>query len=104
MINTSRCREKTEGWLGRRREYQCHECHARFQVDTLNPLPKIDRVCPDCRRRTQVYIFTDKRTGKDKQVRASNTELATLRAWNINRNLTFKIPQPTEIYSETLIH
>lgn len=91
MINTSRCREKTEGWLGRRRNFICSECHQKFQTDTLNPLPEIDRVCFTCRVRTYVYTFTNTKTGRDKQVRASNVELATLRAWRISPNLTFKI-------------
>lgn len=92
MITNTRCREYREGWLGRRRMYRCSECHNKFQVDTLNPLPQIEHVCLDCRKRTNVYTFTNKRTGKDMQIRASDAELATLRAWEISHNLTFKIP------------
>lgn len=90
---TTRCREYREGWTGRRRNYFCRECGHTFQSDTSSSLQEIDRVCPDCRSHTAVYTFTNKRTGKDTQVRASNAELATLRAWQINKNLTFKIPQ-----------
>lgn len=94
MINTSRCRQKAEGWLGRRKTYTCTECREQFQADTLNPLPEIDRVCPYCKKNTYAYTFTNVKTGKDKQVRASDAELATLRAWQISPNLTFKVPQP----------
>lgn len=97
MQNTSRCREKTEGWLGRRRTYTCTECSAKFQTDTLNPLPEIDRVCPDCKQHTYVFTFTNLKTGKDKQVRAYSAELATLRAWQIDPNFTFKVPQPMDV-------
>ncbi len=96
MKNISRCREKMEGSLGRRRTYTCRECNARFQEDRLSPLPVLDRVCPMCRINTNVYTFTNQGVGKDSQVRASNVEIATLRAWEINPNLTFKIPQPTQ--------
>ncbi len=92
MKNISRCRERIEGWLGRKRNYTCQECKVKFQTDTLSPLPIIDRVCPSCKSRTYIYTFTDKQTGEDKQIRASNAELATLRAWKINPNLTFKLP------------
>jgi len=91
---TTRCREYKEGCIGRRRTYICQKCGAKFQEDRLTSLPEIDRVCPECREHTHVYTFTNKRTGKDVQVRAPNAELATLRAWEINPNLTFKIPQP----------
>ena len=93
MINTSRCRQKVEGWRGRKRTYQCIECYKEFQVDTLNPLPVNMRVCPNCLAHTALYTFIDKRTGKEKEVRASSAELATARAWEINPNLTFKVPQ-----------
>ncbi len=49
MRDYSRCREKVEGWLGRKRWYKCRECGRKFQVDTLGPLPISDRVCPLCR-------------------------------------------------------
>jgi len=91
---TTRCREYTEGWLGRRRNYVCRECHAKFQVDTLGSLPEVDKACPDCRRRTCVFTFISKKTGRETQIRASDVELATLRAKHISKNLTFKIPQP----------
>lgn len=89
---TTRSRQHREGWLGRKKNYICRECHQPFQVDTLNPLPEIDRVCPDCRQRTYVYTFTNPKDGKDVPIRASNVELATLRAHHINPSLTFKIP------------
>lgn len=94
MITTTRSRECKEGWGGRRRNYICIECHTKFQVDTLSPLPQIERVCPNCRERTYIYTFTNTRTGRDKQIRASDVELATLRAWGISPHLTFKITQP----------
>lgn len=94
---TTRNREYREGWLGRRRTYQCRECGIKFQTDILNPLPEIDRVCPDCRKRTMVFTFVNKNTGKEKQVRAGDVELATLKAWKINCNLTFKVPQPKRV-------
>lgn len=93
MQNQSRCREKVEGWTGRRRSYTCRECNISFQIDTLKSLPEIDRVCPDCRERTSVYTFVDKQTGKDVLIRAGDAELATLRAWRRNPKLTFKVPQ-----------
>ncbi len=92
MDRPTRRREYKEGWLGRKRTYHCTECNSKFQVDTLNALPKIDRVCPSCRIITTVFTFVD---NKDKEVliRASNSELATLRAWGKNCPLTFKAPQ-----------
>lgn len=93
MINASKCKEKMEGRTGRRRTYKCIECQTKFQVDTLEPLPKQDRLCNYCRIHTSLYTFVDKKTGKERQIRASNTELATLRAWAINPSLTLKIPQ-----------
>lgn len=90
---TTRCREYREGWLGRRRTYYCVECQKLIHVDTLNPIPKIDRVCSECRMSTSVYTFVNKRSGKELQIRAHDAELATLRAWKISTNLTFKIPQ-----------
>lgn len=94
MINTSRCREKDEGWLGRRRTYTCPKCKARFQEDETTLLPNIDRFCPDCKKNTYIYTFINKRTGKDTQIRATDSEMATLKAWRISSNLTFKVPQP----------
>lgn len=96
MINTSRCREKTEGWIGRRRTYKCRSCRIKFQVDTLYPLPIEDRYCNSCKRPESLYVFIDKQTEEETAIRASDAELATLRAWKINLNLTFKIPQPKE--------
>jgi len=93
MINTSRCREKIEGWRGRRRTYICLACGDKFQVDTLESLPKGEKLCSHCQDNTYPYMFTDKETGIDKEIRASSAEFATLRAWNINPKLTFKIPQ-----------
>ncbi len=55
MVNTpfevgsrSRC-AREGGWLGRKRIYRCRKCDSRFQVDTLNPLPEEDRICPSCK-------------------------------------------------------
>ncbi len=96
MKNLSRSREKMEGCIGRRRTYSCTECQKSFQEERLSPLPEIDKVCPMCRINTHVYTFTNQRSGKDIQVRASNVELATLRAFDISPNLTFKIPQATQ--------
>lgn len=90
---TTRSREYRQGWLGRKRNYLCRECGVKFQVDTSGSLPEIDRVCPKCGERTYVYTFVDKRNGKEKQVRASNVQLATVRAWKTNPKLTFKIPK-----------
>lgn len=87
---TTKAREYREGWKGRRRTYHCRECKGKFQADTLHALPEIDRVCPTCMKRTFVYTFTDKTTGKEQVIRAPDIELATLRAWHLNRNLTFK--------------
>ena len=93
MQNTSRCREKVEGWRGRRRTYKCMECQTKLHVDTLNPLPKDNRLCDYCQRHTFLYTFVNKKTGKERQVRASSVELATLRAWDINSNLTIKMSE-----------
>ena len=90
MNPTTRTREYTGAWLGRRRSYHCTECNEKFRVDTLNSLALIDRVCPGCRIRTTVYTFVDQK-GKEVLIRASDSELATLRAWDKNRHLTFKI-------------
>lgn len=89
MLNTSHCKE-TYGRLGRRRTYPCTECKLKFQVETLNPLPEIERVCPECKKHTYVYTFINSKSGKEVQIRASDAELATLRAWEKNKNLTFK--------------
>lgn len=86
----TRCREYTEGWLGRRRMYTCAECGVKFQVDTLNPLKKEDRVCQICQEKTYVYTFVDTE-GKETRVRAGDAELAILRAWQINPRLTIKL-------------
>jgi len=87
----TKSREYRQGWLGRRRNYVCRECGEGFQVDTLNALPGIDRVCQICRLQTGIYTFVDKLTGKETKIRASDSELATLRSWAINPNLTYKV-------------
>jgi hypothetical protein len=46
---TCRMHEYLEGWIGRRRTYKCRKCQAKFQVDTLNPLPIAKRICPICK-------------------------------------------------------
>lgn len=89
MIDKTRAREKVEGFIGRRRTYKCTECHQKFQVQTLNPLSEINRVCPKCKRLTNIYNFEDQATGKIIRVRAGDVELATMRAWRIKPNLVF---------------
>lgn len=54
----------------------------------------IDRVCTECGMSTGIYIFVNRRSGRELRIRAHDAELATLRAWKISQNLTFKIPQP----------
>lgn len=71
--------------------YICIECGKEFRVDTLEPLPENERLCLYCRENTYLYTFTDKLTGKEIEVRASSAELATLRAWKRNKNLSYKI-------------
>lgn len=83
MINTSRSREKLEGWRGRRRTYICRVCRNKFQVDTLEPL-KV-RICPNCKG----YQFVNSK-GDIIKVDAPDAELATLRAWKIDPTLTFR--------------
>ena len=61
---TTRSREYVEGWKGRRRSYHCTECNEKFQVDTLNPLPVIDRACSMCKALTSIYVFMNK-NGKE---------------------------------------
>ncbi len=90
MYDTSRCREKTEGWLGRRRTYCCRECHLAFRVDTLDPLPEEKRICHQCKDGSP-YTFTDKLNGEDIVVKGTDVIFATLRAHNINPHLTFKV-------------
>ena len=55
----TRCREYVEGWLGRKRTYRCRTkgCGNKFQVDTRDPLPIKDRVCPECRDNARVAIM-----------------------------------------------
>lgn len=89
MITETKTREYLEGWKGRRRTYRCTECGCKVRVDTLNALPKHERVCPDCRAFTTVYVFVSPK-GKEHYVRAPDVELATLRAWNISTKLSFK--------------
>lgn len=75
------------------RLYQCAECLNPFKYKSLLPLSPIEQVCDYCNRHTSIYQFIDKSTQKVVPVRAGDVELATLRAWKINSNLTFKIPQ-----------
>jgi len=49
MHNSSQCREKVEGWTGRRRNYKCVFCGERFQHDG-GQLPKKARICVSCRK------------------------------------------------------
>lgn len=100
MLDKSCCREKTEGWKGRRRTYKCRECGNKFQVDTLNPLPEKDKLCPTCKPRTHIYTFVNPITGRTVPIRATDAELATVRAWRLNPNLTFQIPQPSRGYQQ----
>ncbi len=90
MQNTSHCREKAEGWRGRRRNYKCRECGVKFQDDVLKPLPEIDRVCFNCRMHTIVYTFVNPTTGQEMTLRAPDVELANLRAWKINPSYILK--------------
>lgn len=76
-----------------KRTYPCSECHKPIEIKSLLPPPEIDRICDDCIRNTNIYIFVDRDTGKEVPVRAGDVELASLRAWKINLNLKFKIPQ-----------
>ena len=85
-----------EGRIGRNRAYTCTVCGKEFQVFTINPLPIIDQACPQCKDSTYRYTFTSKLSGKDTLIRARGVELATLKAFQISPNLTFKIPQPME--------
>jgi len=87
---TTKSRAYREGWQGRRRTYRCRECGVKYQVDTLNPIPTKERICPFCQENTIPFTFVNKITGKERVVRAGDAELATLRAWRINPNLTFK--------------
>ena len=89
---TTSSREYTEGWKGRRRSYHCTECNEKFQVDTLNSLPVIDRVCRLCKLLTSIYVFVDKK-GKEFLIRGPNFEHATLKAMGKNNTLKFKVPQ-----------
>ena len=90
MKTETRSRAVKEGWQGRRRTYKCRECDNKFQVDTLSPLPIKDRFCPSCLKNTIPFTFINRVTSKEYVIRASDAELATLRAWKINSNLTFK--------------
>ncbi len=51
----------------------------------------MDESTNDLLTREYVFTFVDKITGKKCVVRASDSELATLRAWAKNRNLTFDV-------------
>ncbi len=90
MQINSRCRERAEGRKSRRRTYRCRQCHLKFQVDTLRPLPERDRVCRICKPEYP-YPFVDKQTGEETQISATSAEVSTLRAWKQNRNLTFRV-------------
>lgn len=48
MKNTSRCREKMEGQIGRWRTYRCQECHDEFSRFLVRPLPAKARICNQC--------------------------------------------------------
>lgn len=72
------------------RTYECTECHNNFQKKSILPLPRNKRICQECLRTVPVFKFIDKITGKTVPVRAGDVELATLRAWRISPNLTFK--------------
>lgn len=76
-----------------KRVYECSECHKNFEARTVMPLPKNKRVCQECVRTVPVFKFVDRVTGKTLSVRAGDVELATLRAWAINPNLTFNVPK-----------
>ena len=91
MIPTTRTREYREGKISRRRTYKCLECKRKFQVDTLNPLPDIDKYCHDCKLSTVLYTFISKTTGKTYQTRCIDQELATLRAWKVDPALELNI-------------
>ena len=49
MRTTTRTREYREGRISRRRTYKCRECQVKFHVDTRDPLPEDQRVCPFCK-------------------------------------------------------
>jgi len=89
MITQTHCKEYREGKRGRRRTYRCTECNCKFQVETLEPLPKHNRACQDCKLFTFVYTFLAP-DGQKFFIRAGDAELATLRAWHINTKLSFK--------------
>ncbi|MBA7585413.1 hypothetical protein ES708_27392 [subsurface metagenome] len=59
MQNYSRCREKIEGWRGRRRWYKCRQCDTPFRVDTLEPLPEAERICSVCRGKVKEHKIID---------------------------------------------
>ncbi len=48
MINKSRCREKTEGRVGRNRAYICRKCGIKFSRFLLRSLPLKARICNEC--------------------------------------------------------
>ena len=48
MINSSRCREKLRGEIGRWRAYRCRKCSKVFQRFLLRALPVGARICPEC--------------------------------------------------------
>ena len=90
MLKSSRCRETKDGWRGRRRTYICRICGQKLQVDTLNPLPEKERTCHLCKSPGKYpFPFIDKVTKENQIVHASNAELATLKAYELNPNLTF---------------
>lgn len=77
MKNYSRGREKIEGWLGRRRIYKCRQCGNKFQVDTLEPLPKLYRICPQCRDNNHVAIMVANRQGDWSSFKKGGDAVAT---------------------------
>lgn len=48
MKNTSRCKEKMSGELGRWRTYRCRNCGDKFEVNLLRPYPKGAELCAPC--------------------------------------------------------
>jgi len=87
MNPETRTREYREGKISRRRIYKCLICGEKFQVDTLNPLPDIEKYCHDCKLSTTLYTFICKNTGEIFQTRCRDMELATLLAWKVDRGM-----------------
>ena len=52
----------------------------------------MERICPTCKTiEDYPFTFIDKKTGLREVIYASSTELATLRAWKKNPNLTLPL-------------